>query len=132
MTLQDFADSLVADNPRVISRKMDACDWYFEHPTKGKLNVCHNRTIWGAHRTKELHPTPAQVFHGIYKEIRDIYWTNVIYTDKELGNKEAKQYGGELEECFYCDEDNLTYFIAFNDFDKMAGFMYDKLGLKPE
>ena len=127
MTLQHFTNSLTAKDPRVINRKTDACDWYFGHPSKGEIEICHERTHWGMSKAQTLHPTPAQIFYGIFNDINSSYWTNVIYTDKELGEREATQYGGELEECHYCDENNKSYFMVFNNFDKMAGFMYDKL-----
>lgn len=121
MSLEEFKFSLTAENAISVNRKTDACDWFFNG-----IYVFHNRTYWGTNRNYNK-KSLADIFHGVFQETRDSYWGNVTYTDKKLAEKEAKEFGGEVEEEFYCDEDNKTWFIIFDDFDNAARYTYKRL-----
>lgn len=117
-----FKSRLIAVNQIHVNRKIDACDWAYE----GK-ELFHNRTSWGrVNATSRLSQTPAQMFHGIFNGLRESYWAG-LFTNKDLAEIQSKKYGATVEEDFYCNEDNPTWFLIFDNFDKCAEFVYDEL-----
>ena len=67
-----------------------------------------------------------KIFHFINNEPRSSYWPFPVYTDKTLAETHAKKYGGEEIDCFYSDPHNPTYFVSFNDFDKVSFYLYSE------
>jgi hypothetical protein len=60
-------------------------------------------------------------------ETRESYWTNTVFKDKSLADKEAKELGAYVEMCFYCDEKDPAWFLIFNDLDKALEHCYHQL-----
>lgn len=122
MDFKKFCDSVEIKNPIQVNRKVDGCDYYFKDHY-----LFHERTE--GMKILGVNQTPAQLFHNIFKEPTSVQWTNSCYTDIELAEKDAAQYGGKVIEDFYCDGDNKTWFVGFKDVDKALRFCFDKLGI---
>lgn len=88
-----------------VNRNTDGFEWCFN----GK-NMMHERVCFP---------------WNIFKEISYSYWPNKIYKSFLTAQEDAKKYGGEVTECFYCEENNKTWFIQFNDFEKAAKYCED-------
>lgn len=121
MTLQQFKDSVEARDQMHVNRSTDACNWYFKD-----IELFHNRTYWNT-QIPSARATPAQRFRFMTAETRESYWTNTVFKDKNLANKEAKKLGAYVEMCFYCDENDPAWFLIFNDLDKALEHCYNQL-----
>ncbi len=68
------------------------------------------------------------------KESKIRYWaTRNIFHDRTEAYRAAKQWGAiTVEEGFYCEPDDMHYFLIFDDMDKCAAFVAEKLGVKFE
>jgi hypothetical protein len=97
-----FASSLIARDAMHVNRLTDACNWY-----AGDVEVFLERAHF-----------PWSPFKPMSVE----YWPNVVYASLALAEREAVQYGGKVTECFYADPDNMTWFLRFDDFDKVAAY----------
>lgn len=113
MKFKDFCNSLVSTNPRHVNRTTDAFDWVF--PQKNNLEVFHERAYFPWSR---------------FKKSTFSYWTNKLFNNINEAEKEAEKYGGKAVQSFYCDENNPTYFLSFNDFEKAARFVYNDLEIE--
>lgn len=121
MKFEDFLNSVeIKDQIQVNRNTEGCCYWFKEH------RLFHERTNWGAPKPS-LWKTPAQKLHGILTEPNTWQWTNSCYIDKQLAEKDAKQWGGYVQKDFYCEDENPTYFLAFEDNEKALRFCYDKL-----
>lgn len=122
MTLKDFQKKIRAKNPSHINRTTDACNWFL-----GEIELFHERSWWGRPMELPQKPTPAQLFYNILKEPRFSYWANSCYTSQTKAEQDGKKYDGKVVKDFYCDENNPTWFLSFNDLDKVIKYSYDKL-----
>jgi len=90
-----------------ISRRCDGFDWCFNGQ-----EMMHERIFYP---------------FNIFKDIVYTYWTRRSYTDKKLAKKMAKKYKGEVTEEFYCDPENPSWFISFDDFELAAKYCEETL-----
>lgn len=94
------SSDLIATNPIHFGfmGRGNGCDWEY----KG-IKLFHERTYF-----------PWNVF----KEITTNYWSETVYTNLDLAKQNAQKFNGDVEECFYCDENNKCWFLIFSDFDQ--------------
>jgi hypothetical protein len=59
---------------------------------------------------------------NVFKPMTSVYWCARSYTDRSLAESHAEQFGGDVTEEFYCDEENPAWFLSFDDFDKAAKY----------
>lgn len=119
ITLEEFRAKLKASDQIQVNRKTDGCNWFY-----GKINLFHNRTHWGMNRKLPRVNTPSTIFAGIFSKPWDSYWAG-CFTDFNLAEETARKYGGEVEKDWYCDDNNPTWFLIFDDFDKVTKFVYE-------
>lgn len=108
LTLEKFKATAQAINPIQVNRHTDGCDWVAGDGTP----LMHERT------TVPWSPFKPMMHH---------YWTNTLYTDKVLAEREAQESGGHVIEEFYCDPESPCWFMAFDDLDKALEFCFNKL-----
>lgn len=121
MTLNEFKEKVIADEPKNGNRSMDYCSWRLD----GK-HVLHERVYWNS-RIPSHKATPAERFHFLTSKPRWQYWGAVTYADQALAKSDAKQYGAIIQKDFYCDDNNPTWFLIFDDLDKALSYTFDKL-----
>lgn len=102
---QEFLNSLRAVNALEVNRNTTAHDWI----TTDGIQICHER---------------AHFPWSPFKEPSYNFWSEPVYTDKSVCERDAAKYGGRVEMCFYCDEKNPIWFIIFDELDKAAALAY--------
>jgi len=124
ISFEDFKDQIRATESRRGNRTMDYCDWHL-----GDQRVFHERVYWTRSRPnkKSLNPTPAEQYSSLMNEPRFQYWSETIYSDLNLAKKDAKKFGGVVQQGFYCEEPDLYWFLIFDDLDRAIMHAYDTL-----
>lgn len=108
MNFEVFQKMLVAKDQIRVNRTTDACTWYFRD-----LQLFHERAVF-----------PWNVFQKSYVR----YWGETVFTDLELAKIEAAKYNeAVVQECFYCDANNPSWFIIFHEFDHAAEHSFNQL-----
>ena len=107
--LQQFKNKVEARNPGHINRWTECCDWYFN-----EIELFHERSSW------------AQKFGMTGLE----YWSNSIYTVLSLAESDAKKFGAIIQKSWYCDDENPTWFLIFNDLDKVIEYSHYQITKK--
>jgi hypothetical protein len=105
MTIEEFKSKLTAYGATSISRTTDQCLWYVD----GRQVFLERATF------------PWNIFEKSYVR----YWSETVYADYSAAELDALCYGGRVEQCFYCDEDNPTWFLIFDDIDKASAHALD-------
>jgi hypothetical protein len=120
ITFEKFQEMVDIRNPIEVNRRGTmGCDWFF-----GKTHLAHERTY--LHHPGKF-KTSGQLFSMAFKQIRSVYWIMESIQNKQIAEKSAAKYGGHVEMEFYCDENNPSWFLIFDDMDKMLRYCYDTL-----
>ena len=95
-------------------------------------HVMHERNYWRRFPSAtDKNATMAKILWALAKEPSTHYWiSDVLYTDKALAEREAKQYGFTAVEGFYCEAPNYHWFPSFDDYDKALAFLKEKTGIE--
>ena len=107
-TLESFMAGAVRKNPRHLKRGIDGADWFAADGTP----LFHERRY---------------IPYSFLKPITESYWTEPVYSNHAMAEQEAAQWGGHVEEVFYCDPENPLWFLIFDDLDKALAFMHHKI-----
>lgn len=71
--------------------------------------------------------TPAMLFHEANKSVTSSYWSETIYSNLELAKADAEKYNATVQEGWYCDADNMHWFLIFHDMDDALLQAYEQL-----
>ena len=121
MTFDQFKNEVICSESRRGSRSFDYCNWFL-----GKLQVLHERD-YNFGNVPDWKSPPSHHFNFITREPSFHYWSEAIYSDLDLAKREAKKYGAIVRQGFYCDADNLYWFLIFDDLDKALFHAFESL-----
>ncbi len=54
---------------------------------------------------------------NVFQPTRIEYWSEAVYGDKTLAQRDAKRFAGHVVECFYADPET-AWFLIFDDLDR--------------
>lgn len=116
----NFEKEVTSNEPRKGSIKFHYCQWFYKD-----IPIFQER-IFNLRKVNSKSP-PAHIFNATMNLPSSEYWADGTYHDLNKATSDAQKYGARVCKDFYCDDNDLTFFLIFNDFNKVILYAYEQL-----